>query len=133
MDSPEKMNYHVVHRYLHDRLERLSPESDPHEIAFLLEEAATFAAAEGFAEKAAELFGAAEAIREKIGEPVPHSVQADYEETLTSARAPLGEEAFAVAWELGRRMSVEEAIQFAVQVEEESESPPGRGKPDIPE
>ena len=133
MDSPEKMNYHVVHRYLHDRLERLSPESDPHEIAFLLEEAATFAAAEGFAEKAAELFGAAEALREKIGEPVPHSVQADYEETLTSARAPLGEEAFAVAWELGRRMSVEEAIQFAVQVEEESESPPGRGKPDIPE
>src|SRR5947209_12434670 len=47
---------------------------------------------------AAQLWGAAESLREAIGAPMPPVDRAPYERALATARARLGEQAFARAW-----------------------------------
>jgi predicted ATPase len=69
----------------------------------------------GSPERAARLFGAAEAIREKTGAvPAFPATQALYERDLESVRARLGSEAFASAWAEGRAMRPEEAAAEAI-------------------
>jgi DNA-binding NarL/FixJ family response regulator len=59
---------------------------------------------------AAQLWGAAEAIRDAIGVPIPPVELADYERSLSAARVHLGERAFAAAWSQGRSMTPEQAL-----------------------
>ena len=66
-------------------------------------------------ERAARLFGAAEALREAIRAPRPVIDRADYERQVAATCAALGEEAFGAAWAEGRALSLEEAIQNALQ------------------
>jgi predicted ATPase/DNA-binding SARP family transcriptional activator len=68
----------------------------------------------GAGEVAAHLFGAAAALREAIGAPVPPSEQEAHNRQLRLAREMLGEEAFAAAWAEGRAMSLEDAVAFAL-------------------
>jgi predicted ATPase/DNA-binding SARP family transcriptional activator len=70
-------------------------------------------AADG-ARAAARLFGAAAALRDAIGAPVPPRNQAAYVRQTRRAREMLGEAAFAAAWEEGRAMALEEAIRVAL-------------------
>jgi tetratricopeptide (TPR) repeat protein len=63
------------------------------------------------AEKAARLFGAAEALREAIGAPRPPSIRVHYEMSLTAVRTQLGAEGFARAFTKGRALSVEQAVE----------------------
>jgi tetratricopeptide (TPR) repeat protein len=65
--------------------------------------------------RAARLFGAAEALRESIGEAMPPVERAGYEGSLTAVRAALGEERFAAAWAEGQALSREQAIQYALE------------------
>ncbi|HZU69517.1 MAG TPA: tetratricopeptide repeat protein [Ktedonobacteraceae bacterium] len=60
--------------------------------------------------RAVQLWGAAEALRAAIGGPLPSSELADHEHRVTAVRAQLGEQAFAQAWEEGRRMTPEQAL-----------------------
>jgi hypothetical protein len=60
------------------------------------------------------LFGAAEALREAVDEPLPPAYRAGYERDLAAARLELDEEAFAAAWAAGRAMTIEEAIAEAL-------------------
>ena len=62
---------------------------------------------------AAQLWGAAEALRDALGVPIPPVERADYERSLSAARVHLGERAFAAAWAQGRSMTPEQA--FAAQ------------------
>lgn len=48
--------------------------------------------------RAVQLFGAAEALRERTNQPVPPYLQDDYEATLLKAREALGRNAFAELW-----------------------------------
>ncbi len=64
-------------------------------------------------DRAAHLFGAAEALRETIGSPSPQG-QADYDRQLASTRSGLGDAAFAGAWAEGRAMTLEQAIEYAL-------------------
>ncbi|MCI0561283.1 MAG: tetratricopeptide repeat protein, partial [Nitrososphaera sp.] len=80
-------------------------------IAACLEGLARVAGVQDQPERAAWLLGAAEALRETIGIPLPPSDQANYEHNVTSVRTKLGEEAFAAAWAKGRTMAQE---QFGV-------------------
>lgn len=64
-------------------------------------------------DRAARLFGAAEAIRESVGAREPRSDQAAYDRSVSSLRGSLGEDGFATSWDEGRAMSPEEAIAFA--------------------
>jgi predicted ATPase/DNA-binding CsgD family transcriptional regulator len=97
--------------------ESLAITSDKREIASSLEELAGVVVAQGtvgasLAEAlwAARLWGAAEALRETIGAPIPPVYHADYEHAVTAARTQLGEKPFATAWAEGRTMTPEQAL-----------------------
>jgi predicted ATPase/class 3 adenylate cyclase len=76
---------------------------------------ARIAAAEGAPERAARLFGAAEALRDAMGmlrsAPVD---RADYERDVAAARAQLDETAFSAAWAEGRAMTPDQAVADAL-------------------
>jgi len=59
---------------------------------------------------AAQLWGAAEAIRDATGVPIPLAQRADYERSVSTARVHLGERAFAASWAQGRSMTPEQAL-----------------------
>jgi non-specific serine/threonine protein kinase len=79
-----------------------------------MEELASTAGAVGQGERAARLLGAAEALRETLGAPLPHQEQADVEQAVAAARAALGEEAWTAAFAAGRALSPEQAIAEAL-------------------
>ena len=59
---------------------------------------------------AAQLWGASEVLREASNVPVPLIEQAVYERAVSTARAHLGERAFAAVWGEGRSMTAEQAL-----------------------
>jgi predicted ATPase/class 3 adenylate cyclase/DNA-binding CsgD family transcriptional regulator len=94
-----------------------------------LEGLAAAIAAQGNHAWAAHLWGAAEALREAIGVPLPPVERAPYHRTVAAARTQFGEKAFATAWAEGRTMSPEQALATQGQVAlpipgELSSSPP---------
>jgi non-specific serine/threonine protein kinase len=68
----------------------------------------------GFPARAARLLSAAEQLRGSLGMPVPASDIAGLEETKAAARAALGDEAFATAWDAGGTLSAEQAVDLAL-------------------
>ncbi len=68
----------------------------------------------GRAEHAAVLYGAAEALREALGIPPPPFIRDDYDRHVAAARQQLGDAEFAAAWQRGRALTPEEAIDYAV-------------------
>jgi predicted ATPase/DNA-binding SARP family transcriptional activator/DNA-binding CsgD family transcriptional regulator len=83
-------------------------------IASVLEALAGTARARGELERAARLFGAAEALREAIGTPVPLCERPDRDSNVAAARARLDDAAWAALWAKGRAMSLEEAVGYAL-------------------
>src|SRR5207248_853603 len=77
---------------------------------FNLEGLAGVVAAQGELRWAAQLWGAAEALREAIDVPRLPVDRVGYEQGVATVRAQLGEEAFAIAWQEGRTMSPEQAL-----------------------
>ena len=67
------------------------------------------------AERAILLFGAAEALRETIEAPLPVAESGDHNRYVARARAALDADAFAIAWERGRVMGMDAALQFALE------------------
>jgi hypothetical protein len=68
-------------------------------------------------QRAARLFGAAAALREAIGAPLPPVEHAAYDRSVAALRAALPEAAFAAAWAEGRRMTVDQAIDTALETD----------------
>ena len=77
-------------------------------------------ALEGFAQSlpatdfAARLFGAAAALRQTIGAPIPPVDQAEYTQSINTLRTTLGDQTFAVHWAEGGTLSYEQAITLAL-------------------
>ena len=67
---------------------------------------------------AARLAGAAEALLASIHARMEADVRPVYGRTLAEARAALGEEAFNAAWNAGRNMRPDEAIEYALKTVE---------------
>jgi predicted ATPase/DNA-binding XRE family transcriptional regulator len=65
---------------------------------------------------AARLFGAAEAVRESAGIPLPPIRRPAYERDLAAARAQLDQVAWETAWAAGRALTLEQAIAEALDV-----------------
>jgi tetratricopeptide (TPR) repeat protein len=82
--------------------------------AWCLEGLAAAASAEGQVEYAAYLCAAASALREAVGAPLPPSEQDHYDRTVAAVHAALGDELFKIAWAAGRKLSLEEAITYAL-------------------
>ncbi|HEY8285168.1 MAG TPA: tetratricopeptide repeat protein, partial [Chloroflexota bacterium] len=91
--------------------------SDHPQTAAALEELARIAAAQGRPHRAAGLFGAAEALRETIGAPLPPNELAAYESAVAGVRATLGD----LVWEhyrkAGSTLLLEQVLAIA-QAEE---------------
>jgi hypothetical protein len=80
------------------------------------------AASQGHAERSARLFGAAGALREKMGVEVSWSAWRTLNERgLPIARGKLDEERFEAAWAEGWAMNFEQAVAYAL---EDNEAPP---------
>src|SRR5437764_7769345 len=80
------------------------------DIAPALEGLAVVAAAQGETTWAVRLLAAAAALRVSFGAPLPPVYSAGYERCVATARAQLGEQAFAVAWAEGHSMTWEQAM-----------------------
>jgi non-specific serine/threonine protein kinase len=83
-----------------------------------LEACAGLLAAEGQAAPAARLFGAAEALRERVGRPLPPVQRRQYERDVARARAALDPAAFATARAAGRALTPDEAVALALSAAE---------------
>jgi predicted ATPase/DNA-binding CsgD family transcriptional regulator len=97
-----------------------------------IEVEAMVAASRGKAGRAARLWGTAEASRETLGAPLPPELRTLYEPYTTVARAELGEEVLKAAWEEGRKMTPEEAVEYALSEEERATRAPERPSDDEP-
>ena len=95
---------------------------------YLLELAEVVAAQQHYA-WAAQLWGASEVLREASNIPVPLIEQADYERSVSAARAQLGERAFAAAWSEGRSMTAEQALAAQGQKQTPVHSSPAAEPP----
>jgi len=71
---------------------------------------ALVASALGQSNRASMLFGAAEALRESTGIPLPPFILDEYQGCVASLKARLGDAAFATTWAKGRAMTLEEAL-----------------------
>jgi ATP/maltotriose-dependent transcriptional regulator MalT len=79
-------------------------------IPFNLEGLAGVLATQGELRWAAQLWGAAEVLREETAFPLPPVVRPIYEQAVATARTQLGEPTFAGAWQEGRTMTPEQAL-----------------------
>jgi len=66
-------------------------------------------------ERAAGLLGAAEMLREKINIPMNSYERQEYTQHVDELRTGLDKETFAAAWAKGRALSMEQAVDFALQ------------------
>jgi predicted ATPase/DNA-binding XRE family transcriptional regulator len=85
-----------------------------HPVLLCLEGLARVAVAQGRPERAAWLYGAAAAMREDRGWPLPPAKRAEQERTVAAARGALGEAAFEAAWAKGHALPSEEAIEHTL-------------------
>jgi tetratricopeptide (TPR) repeat protein len=83
-------------------------------IAYLLEDIGCLEALTGEPVRALKLAGAASALRQKIGAPLPANDQAKLDKALQAARASLSEAEQHAAWAEGREMALEQAMTFAL-------------------
>jgi hypothetical protein len=85
-------------------------------LAYYLEGMARAACAHGQPVRGARLCGAAEAVREAIGAPLPPVDRASYLRTIAIAKDALGDDAFDRAWAEGRLLSLEQALAEAATI-----------------
>jgi tetratricopeptide (TPR) repeat protein len=106
-------NYEAAGRLMRESLLIRRDIGEKRGIAQCLEGLADLATAKGDPERAARLWGAAEALRQVIGASLSQSARADYERTVTAVRSALGEERFTLALAQGRTMTLEQTIAYA--------------------
>lgn len=82
-----------------------------------LEEIGTIARDLGQTEQAAQIFGSAAALRENLRAPLMDVEREEHEPHVAAARAALGEDAFERCWSLGQRMTIDDAIAFALGIQ----------------
>ena len=108
-----RSDYTTARTLYEESLDITKGAGDKLNISSYLEGLAGVVAAQGELIWAMRLWGAAEALRDAMGTPIPPVYHAEYERAITAARDNLGEKAFAVAWAEGRSMTPDQA--FAAQ------------------
>ena len=78
-----------------------------------LEGLATIAVDDGRPERAARLLGAADALRQAIGAPLPAHEAADRNDTIAACSAVMGEAGFRTAFDAGAGLALAEAVALA--------------------
>jgi DNA-binding CsgD family transcriptional regulator len=101
-------------------------------VAYCLEGFAGLAGARAQGARAARLWGAAEALRETISDPLPPADRPEYDRSMAAARAELDEGSWEAAFAEGKSMPLEGAVEYALSKEEEPPVSISPGSP-IPE
>jgi tetratricopeptide (TPR) repeat protein len=83
-----------------------------------LEGFACLAGAEGQAERAGRLWGAAQALHETKGIPRDTDFLAEADARISAVRSGMREQAWEEAWRQGRAMTLDEAISYALEKED---------------
>ena len=89
--------------------------ADKRQIAYALEGFAAVSAGLCDGLRAACLWGAAARLREEIGLPLPIKERPRFDERIATSRATAGGAAFDDAWHEGRALTLEQAIDLALQ------------------
>ena len=79
-----------------------------------MESFAFIAIAEEEPQRAAKLFGAGEALREKVQSPMSDNERVEYNQSVAQLRSMLAEAEFNALWAEGKSMTMDGAIQFAM-------------------
>ena len=123
-------------QYLGESLTLLKPLRDRRCTPLSLEGLACITVGPGWADRAARLLGAAQAMQAQTGAPSPPSIRADYERTVADARQVLGTERFETAWAAGAAMGLDAAVDLALAPPQHEEAAPvpeaSRGQPLLP-
>jgi hypothetical protein len=80
-------------------------------VSFALERLAAAVVSQQQPKRAAHLLAAAEGLRDANGVPLPTADCAEHERSV----AAVGEEAFADAWAEGRALSLDQAVEYALE------------------
>ena len=80
-----------------------------------LESLAELAGVLGDPRRAARLWGASDALRETAGTPQPPAERRLREPYLIAARSGMDEADWTVAWEEGRAMTLDQAVDYALE------------------
>ncbi len=75
-----------------------------------LERYALLQARQGRSKSAARLYGAAEALRQVIGTPLPAVDRAEYDQELVEVHAQIDAETFTAAWAVGQTLTVDQVM-----------------------
>jgi ATP/maltotriose-dependent transcriptional regulator MalT len=86
-------------------------------VTLCLEGFAGLAGARGQGGRASRLWGAAEALRNNIGAPLPPEPRPYYERSMTAVRVRLGQAAWEAAFSEGVALSAEDAAEYALTEE----------------
>jgi tetratricopeptide (TPR) repeat protein len=96
-------------------------------IAACLELIGSAIAAQGQPERGTRFLAAAETLREATGVDRPAARGAVHERTMAALRSTLGADTFACAWEIGRRLPLDEIVSDALSPAEPQSPPAARG------
>ena len=107
-------DYRTARTLLEESLHGLRAVGEKWFLSRSMETLAEVMAAAGEVERSAQLFGAAETLREAVGAPVLAFYRADYERAIEMARAALGQQRFELCWSAGRALSPDEAVAYAL-------------------
>ena len=104
-----------AHEIFNETLRSFFDDKNEIGVAFNLEGIAGLSVAVGKYERAARLIGWADALRERIGDPRPPLEQADVDKIIAACLVKMGEAAFSNAYEIGHKMSLDEAAAYALE------------------
>jgi predicted ATPase/DNA-binding CsgD family transcriptional regulator len=80
-------------------------------IAFCLLEFSIIAAVQGYSQLAVQIYASANRFLEDLGYPRDHAYRAESERQMTTVRARMSEATFNAAWERGRALKLDQAIE----------------------
>jgi predicted ATPase len=106
-------NYELALRRYHEALDAIDAMPSKYALAKTLENLAATISAIGDPARGARLLGAADAGRRTIRAPITPAERNDYESTVASVRAMLGDAAFDVQWRIGTSSTLERALEEA--------------------
>jgi predicted ATPase/DNA-binding SARP family transcriptional activator len=106
-------DYAPAWRFLQRGLDSAVIVGEPRAVAESLEEIATVESAAGRPDRAAQLLGAARAIRDEIGSPLQLGYASRIKDAADAAETALGDECFSSVHAKGAAMSLAEAVEFA--------------------
>ncbi len=108
-------NLTEAHRIFVETAENFLNDGNTIGVVYTLEGLAGLTAAIGKHRQAASLIGWADAAREKILNPRPFLEQADVDHIIAASLAKMGEVAFSDAYDEGHKMTLDEAVAYALK------------------